>query len=271
MKRQLYDLTDEEFMTLLERTDSVFRNREIPYMFVGGVATQAHIVNYLCQKEKKTLYDLANSDKFRIQDHLRATDDVDITLDSRKISKYSSDIKVHQEIMEVLNEIKGEGIYTSPSRNHLVSIKLERPGKKRPIFRLGLDKEADSPDSQISLNFYYGPEDTNDRWPKEMVDFERANYFDFFNTAKCISIPFSHEGNIDLNVKGIEQLLATKIARARVKDWADILLLYGHAIKAGQSINLNEVKKILHAKHPRYDIPNETLIDKFEKFKFWIK
>jgi len=271
MKRALYSLDDEEFMTLLERTDLALKNRNIPYMFVGGVATQAHIANYLCQKEKATLYGLAHSE-FRIQDHLRATDDADITLDPRKISDDPRDLRVYQEVMDVLHDIEGDdGLYASPTGNHLVSIKLERSGRKRPIFRLGLDKDADSSDSEVSLNLYYGPNDTNDRWPREMVEFEDRYYFKFFDTCERVSIPFSPERNVDINVKGIEQLLATKIARARPKDWADLLLLYEHAQEAGSPIDMGEVERLLSATDPRYDVPNTILVNRLEKLKVLIK
>lgn len=272
MKRALYSLDDEEFITLLERTDQVLRGRNLPYMFVGGVATQAHIVKYLCKKkEGTTLYDLSHDHDFRIQDHLRATDDIDITLDPRAISDNILDVRVSQEVIDSLKEIEGNGVYTSPTGNHLVSIKLERSGAKRPIFRLGLDEEADSPDSEVSFNLYYGPKDTNNRWPQEMVDFERANYFGFFDTAESISIPFCPGKNIDLRVKGVEQLLATKIARAREKDWTDLLLLYRHSNEAGQPVDLAEIKRLLHAEHPTYKVSNERLINRFEKFKHLIK
>jgi len=271
MKRALYSLDDEEFMTLLGRTDDVLRRRNIPYMFVGGVATQAHIANYLCKTKGTTLYDLANSPEFRVPDHLRATDDVDITLDPRKISKDPSDVKIYSEIIDVLKEIEGDDIYASPSGNHVVAIKVERLGKKRPVFRLGLDKEADSPDSEVSFNLYYGPGDTNNRWPVEMVDFERQNYFSFFDTSKRIAIPFSHERNVEINVKGVEQLLATKIARAREKDWTDMLLLHKHANESGEPLDIERIGEILCAADSRYHVSNETLINRFDKFKYLIK
>lgn len=271
MKRALYSLDDEEFMTLLERTDTVLKDRNIPYMFVGGVATQAHIVKCLAKTQGKTLYDLTHSQDFRIQDHLRATDDADITLDPRGISKDPSNTKVYSEIMAALKQIEGTGPYMSPTGEHLVSIKLERLGKKRPVFRLGLDEEADSQDSEVSFNFYYGPQDTNNRWAQEMVDFERNHYFDFFKTAQRIKIPFSEGRPISLDVKAIEPLTATKIARAREKDWSDILLLYRHSNEAGEPIDLGEVERLLSSKDSRYQIPNQVLMDRFEKFKFLIK
>ncbi len=272
MKRPLYSIDDEEFMTLLERTGEVLRARSIPYIFVGGVATQAHIVNYLCQKrEGTTIYGLSHDHDFRIQDHLRATDDADITLDTRRISDNSQDVKVHQELIESLRDIEGEGDYISPTGDHLVSIKLERSGAKRPVFRLGLDRDADSPDSEVSLNFYYGPEDTNNRWPKEMADFERANYYDFFNTVQNLSIPFSPGKNVNLLVKGVEQLLATKIARAREKDWTDILLLYRHSNESGKPINMSEIERLLSAEDSRYHTSNLVLLDRFDRFRNLVK
>lgn len=272
MKRALYSIDDEEFMTLLERTDEVLRAKSIPYLIVGGVASQAHIVNYICQKEKgTTLYDLSHSNDFRVQDHFRATDDIDITLDTRKISEDSSNVEIPREVMNALGQIEGDGIYTSSTGDHLVAIKLERQGIKRPIFRLGFDKEADSPDSEISFNLYYGPYDTNNRWSREMIDFENANYFDFFETGKRLSLPVFQERKVELNVKGVEELIATKIARAREKDWTDVLLLYRHSNEANQPIDISKIEKLLCAEDQKYHTVNETLTSRFGKFLALIK
>ena len=72
-------------------------------------------------------------------------------------------------------------------------------------------------------------------------------------------------------MKGPEQLLATKIARAREKDWTDMLLLYRHANESGNSIDLKEVEQLLSARDPLYHVTNDNLINRFKKFKYLIK
>src|SRR3989338_3737526 len=102
MKRELYTIADEEFVTLLDRAQKVFASNAIPYMLVGGAATQAHIANYLCRKTGQPLLDFVDSPDTRIQDHLRATDDIDATLDPRK---ESDPTKFSQKILSIIKEI----------------------------------------------------------------------------------------------------------------------------------------------------------------------
>lgn len=262
MKRALYDLTDEEFVTLLERTHIAFGNAKIPYMFVGGVAVQAHIADCLC-RNGKNLADFANSPDFRVQDHLRATDDVDITL-SRKAE--SDDVSFANKIYAVLNDIVGkEGGYISPTGEHLVFASLERKGLSRPIFRLGLNGEGDI-NSAVSFNLYKGAEDTNERWPFDIRDFERRYYETFIERAVDIEIPFCSGKKIHLRIKNAEDLLATKIVRGRDKDLSDVLSLAHHRANAGNPINYEAIKGILCADDPRYGIPNASFMEKYEQF-----
>jgi hypothetical protein len=269
MKRALYSIDDEEFLTLLERIDQSFLRRNIPYLFVGGVATQIHIINYICKKTGKSFYDIINSHEFRIQDHLRATDDVDITIDPRTILIEEQDTKIYQEINSILDELEQESPYMSVSGNHLVSVELERRGIRRPVFRLGLDEEPSS-GNEVSLNLYYGPQDTNNRWSQEMIEFERNNYFSFFETSKRISIPFYNGKNVEFNVKGLEELIATKLARSREKDWADVLLLYRHSKEANIPLDFSKLERFLCVKDERLNVINDSLLNKYKKFKVLI-
>ncbi|GIU68356.1 MAG: hypothetical protein KatS3mg001_206 [Candidatus Pacearchaeota archaeon] len=264
MKRALYSIDDEEFLTFLERIDHSFRTNNIPYLFVGGVATQAHIVSLICKKEGVNLYDLINDPNFRVQDHLRATDDIDITLDIRNIEGQKTEI--YERINTILSSLEEESPYVSVSGNHLVSVKLERKGIRRPVFRLGLDEEP-SYENEVSLNLYYSPEDTNHRWSQEMIEFERQNYFRFFESGLRISLPIYKGKKIELNVKSLEDLIATKIARSREKDWTDILLLYRHTKDSGNPINFSQLERDLYVEDERLKIFNEELINRLKKFK----
>jgi hypothetical protein len=264
MKRALYSLDDEEFVTFLGRTQEVLQNHGIPYMFVGGVASQAHIASALTKQENKALYDLAHNSDVRIQDHLRATDDVDITLDLRAFGD-AQDVRVAQRVLNAVADIEGEGLYSSPMHN-VVEIKLERHGAKRPVFRLGLNENADSSDRELSLNFYYSPQDTNTRWPAQMVEFDHANYYPFFDSAQTVALPYSQTAVIPLRVKGLEALLATKLARARPKDWADIIAIYQHSQEAGIPLNVDAIKDLLCAPDPRLGITNEALVHAYTQF-----
>lgn len=264
MKKALYSLADEEFATLLARTHSALKEAEIPYMFVGGVATQAHVSNYLCKKHGKTVMDFVDSPTFRIQDHLRATDDVDITLDVRRLD---GNVASANKIIYVLDKIVAEqGTYVSPTGNHLVSLVLERKGVRRPVFKLALDKDATDPDKVASFNFYLGPDDTNDRWGSDIRDFEKENYFDFMNRGVELEIPYFESRTIALRVKKVEDLLATKIIRAREKDWNDILALARHSADAGMPINYEELRRVICKDMTGCNKPHISFVEKFDEF-----
>jgi hypothetical protein len=281
MKRAIYTIADEEFATLLERTHSAFERAKVPYMFVGGVATQAHIVNYLC-RNGKTLADYIEDPNFRIQDHLRATDDIDITLDSGKKAEERTEedkIGFGNRIFTVLDDIAGKSekgntspdfTCMSPSEEHIVGISLERKGLSRPIFWLGLDQCPSSQDS-VSFNFYKGPEDTNEKWPLEIREFERNFYHTFMQRAYTVEIPYCKNRKLAFKVKKVEDLMATKIVRGREKDYMDILSLAKHSENAGMPINYDAIKEILCKDDPKYLIPNPVFVEKYEKAMYLIK
>lgn len=273
MKGAIYSIADEEFATLLARVHGCFGRSPLGYAFVGGAAVQAHIAKYVCKQHSCSLQDLVASSDFRVQDHLRATDDVDITVDPRKIqgeTELARKTELAQQILTVQKAIaggeKGRDSYLSPSEKHLVEIVLQRTGLSRPIYRLGLNADADDPAKSVSFNFYSGPEDTNERWPAEMRDFERRFYFDFMDRAQDVTIPYAYGKELIVRAKNPEDLLATKIARARNKDWGDVIALYGHSLQAGLPINVETVRGILCAEDPRINVPNLLLVEKFEKF-----
>ena len=81
MKRQLYDLTDEPFVMFVDRLDEVLKGEEIRYNVVGGVASQAYILDMLSKKHDRPIDGLVRYEDVRVQDYLRSTDDVDIALD----------------------------------------------------------------------------------------------------------------------------------------------------------------------------------------------
>lgn len=265
MKRPLYTIADEEFATLLERADAAFRDRGIKYMLVGGVATQAHLIDYLC-KDGKKLIDLVNDPDFRLQDHLRATDDIDITLNPRKNGNEYDKVEFASKIYGVLDSVVGkEGVFMSPTENHLVTISLERKGIQRPVFRLELDDNKD-PEKVTSLNFYKGPEDTNERWGQEIRDFEQKFYYQFMDRAQDIRIPFCLGKDITLKVKKAEDLIATKLIRGREKDWNDILSLVNHGEAAGRPIDYKAIGEILCSVDSKTERTHLPFVEKYEEF-----
>jgi len=268
MKNALYTITDEEFATLLERTNDAFEKSKIKYMLVGGTAVQSHLAKILCVGGK-TITNLVESPDFRVQDYFRATDDIDLTL-NRNGHGYD-DVQLGQAILSVLDDIEGKkegsgyGDHMSPTENHIVSIKLDRRGVSRPIFSLGLDGSPNS-DKAVSFNIYKGPKDTNERWAAEIREFELLHYDEFMERRENVKIPFCSNKNLYWMVKNLEDLIATKVVRGREKDWADVLLLARQSELASKPINYSQVEKILCTPDKRYDKPNLAFVEKFEQF-----
>ena len=256
MKRALFDLTDEEFATLLERTDLAFRNAGIPYMFVGGSAVQTINSSYLCDHFGMSLIDLANSDKVRMQDCLRATDDVDIAL------KLDGDaVEASKRIYSALNGIVGEAF--SPTEEHIVTIGWNRKGHVKPQFLLGIDDIVD-PSAIAAFNIYRAPKDLKD---SALDEFEERFYDIFLNRAVDIKIPYCSGKTITLRVKNPEDTLATKIVRGREKDMADALSLAKYSLMAGKPIDYRIVESTLCGKERKYDVPNTLLRERYNAFK----
>ncbi len=264
MKRELFSVADEEFVTLLNRTHEGFEREGMKYMFVGGVATQLHVAKLLCDSYSKTLIDLVKSSDIRIQDHLRATDDVDIAI---RVDGVGSDIKgkemtVAKKVFSVLNYIVQDEEYFSPSEENIIRIHLDKRGHVRPVFQLGINGIVDS-DKKVSFNIYNDPKDLKNGSLKE---FEDRYYDQFLNNASDLSIPFSNKGNLFFKVKNKEDLLATKIARGRPKDINDALSLVKHIKAIGGDIDYSAVESILCSPDQRYHVQNEELCNRYGAF-----
>ncbi len=267
MKRPVYDLTDDEFATLLVRTHDCFSNAGIPYMFVGGVAIQAHNAFYLTNSHRKPLKELTKDPSFRVQDFFRATDDVDITL---KKGSECSDIDFAKRILGVLAEISEEHDYLSPTDSHVITIVPYRTGVARPIFNLGKDVKSGErldPERVVSFNIYQGPKPIGD---KVSSDFEGVHYDEFLERAVICEIPYGNTSKLVLRVKKPEDLLATKIVRGRDKDWTDILSLYRNSQQSGNPIDLGVVESLLCSPHSKYQVPDMALVDRYERFRKFI-
>lgn len=264
MKRPLFNIADEEFMTLLERTKEGFDREGIDYMLVGGVATQIHVAKALCDVYEENLVDLAGSGKLRLQDHLRSTDDIDMALridDSDQDEK--KEINVARRIYKVLDYIVGEGDFISPSGEHIVSINLVRRAHVRPQFQLGID-DAISLDKIASFNLFRGPVKLHNT---ALSEFEDRFYDVFIDRAMNVRLPYSKDGDIEFRVKRPEDLLATKIALGRPKDINDALSIVRHLRDANRSVDYEAVAEVLCSKDPKYHCQSENLCNRYEKFR----
>jgi hypothetical protein len=246
MKRQIYDLTDEEFGFFANHIGRTLANRDINHLFVGGTAVQAHILSALCKKYNCTIEDLVLRDNPRLQDCIRATDDIDMIWnipgsDEDGIKRASS------TIFNVLDSLEGE--YLSPSNNHLLKYNLQRKGIKKPIFYVEKDGRVDR-DASISLNI------SRDR--KDLLNLDEKYHNLFLEDAVNLAIPFSSETGYHLQLRTINPnyLLATKISNFRAKDVMDLQNLTQAFRDSGFKIDYERIKDIL----------TDIKADNFEKY-----
>jgi len=233
MKRQIYTIMDEEFSTLLDRTDKSFRKTDINYMLVGGVATQAHLANYLTRIYSVPMIGLAQ--KLRVQDCFRATDDVDMTV------RIPDDIDSANKVMGALNLIVGEGEHFSLTNDHVVGIAMTRRGHVKPKFQLTVDGVKD-PEKEMAFNIYTKSNPSRDQL---MKDFEVEQFDMFQDNAKELVLNYAPNVPVTLSVKSPEDLLATKIVRGRPKDITDALSLVKYSRLANLSVNRDYVHHLI--------------------------
>ncbi len=243
MKRALYDLTDEEFAFFVNNFGKQMDESQIPYILVGGAAIQAHIIKRGCTKTGKTVEQIVADPNIRVQDFIRATDDVDVALDpsigEMGFSYFS------RKMREVLEKLESEHI--SPSEEHIFRYHLMRKGVKRPVFQIYVDEETND-EQIISMNV------SKDK--SDLYNLDPSYYEKFVKEGQDISIPYSSTFSLDLRVIKPEHLLATKISRFRAKDAMDIHVLADCMKENGEKIDLQEIEQIL--------LPNYE--DNYDKF-----
>ena len=136
MKRALYSLENEEFVFLINKLREQFEKRKIQHTFVGGTAVQAHILDRLTKKYESDIVSLISNDNVRLQDYIRATDDIDLALGLEG----QDPIESAKKVKEICKAVEGE--HLSDTGNYIFNFNLERTGAKRPIFGVTIDGES---------------------------------------------------------------------------------------------------------------------------------
>ncbi|MBI2449147.1 hypothetical protein HYV49_02525 [Candidatus Pacearchaeota archaeon] len=97
MANNWFDISDERFLTFLNSLGKAVSANDIPYAFVGGVATQVHMADYLCIVHGTTLSDLLISGEIDLSNYIRSTDNVDIAFGLPQDSRYKEKIGLLQK------------------------------------------------------------------------------------------------------------------------------------------------------------------------------
>ena len=233
MKKALYNLCDEEFAYFVNKFNEQISKREMSYILVGGTAVQAHVLKRLCNKTGKNLEQLISDPNVRLQDFIRSTDDVDLSIDS-SIVQNEGECEFTKKITTLLNNISGE--YMSPSEENILKYKLIREGVKRPIFQIYINDKTND-EQRISMNI--------GRHKSDLKNLDSKYYDLFIKDGQKMILPYNSNFQINMNVIKPEHLLASKISKFRWKDTMDIHILSDFMIDQGENINLSEIKELL--------------------------
>ncbi len=233
MKRELYNLTDEEFAFFVNNLHKQTKNRKISYVLVGGTAVQAHVLNRLCNKTGKNLEQIISDPNIRVQDFIRSTDDIDIALDS-SIAGKKGEMNFAEDVMGLLKDLTGEDF--SPSEEHILEYRLARTGIKRPVFQIYVDGETDD-EQRIAMNI--------GRNKSDLKNLDSKYYDKFVKEGQEIVIPYNSQFNINTRVIKPEHLLASKISKFRAKDTMDLHMLADCMTQSKEKIDLVETRSIL--------------------------
>lgn len=237
MKRQIYDLTDQPFIMFSDRLEKVLTDASVPHNIVGGIASQAHILKMMSDHYGKNISDIINDPDIRVQDYIRSTDDIDLSLylegeDPEKIRFINQDILPNLPHWDV-----------SPDGESIIEFKESRRGASRPVYRVYVDGEG-SQDDVIALNISRGQK-------KDLHNLDFSLYNRFIDEGVVLNIPYSQDYSLKLKVPRLVHVLATKIANNRSKDLMDNRNLACLSKRTGREIDFKELSNILSQEHER--------------------
>lgn len=233
-KRFLHSLGNEEFAFLVNRIGEKLKDTGIPYNFVGGTAVQAHILHRLTQKYHTDVKSLVENKHIRFQDYVRATDDIDFALlfpDNAQNPAFVSNIL--RKFYDGL-----DGVYLSHDEKHLFEYQFARRGERRPVLEVTID---DHRAEDIALNI--------SQQSRHLRSFGIRFYDEFIMQGKNLVIPYTPGYDLNLRVCKPEHILATKISQFRAKDTMDIQNLVNVMQDVGETIDTEELRKILLPVH----------------------
>lgn len=231
MKREIYNLTDEPFAVFVNKVGTVLKDNGVEHSVVGGVSVQAHMLDMLTNKYHSDVYGLVHNPSIRMQDYLRSTDDVDLSL---KLNE-ETDMDKIRKINSVLPDFACEDL--SPRGESIIEIKHERNGASRPTFRVYVDDKGNEQDvisMNITRNKHGGLRHLSEFWYDEII-----------KQSQELTIPYVSNYNLNVRVPKLEHVLSTKISASRAKDLMDIKNLVDLAKGTNKEINLDELENIL--------------------------
>lgn len=231
MKRELYDLTDEEFAMMVNRVGTVLKKEKIEHNIVGGAAVQSYVLKMLTEKYNQNICELIYNPDVRVQDYIRSTDDIDLAL---KLDE-EDDTQRIKRINGILPKFAFEEI--APCGEVIIELKPERIGASRPTFRVYIDGKG-SQEEVITMNINRGNggdiRNLDDHWYDEIID-----------KSQELIIPYTADYSLNVIVPKLEHLLVEKIAGSRAKDLMDNKNLADLSKEIGRKLNFKEMESML--------------------------
>ena len=184
----------------------------------------------------KDIFGIAEDASIRVQDYIRSTDDVDVSLGLQ-----GKDVEKMRIINKFLPKLAYEDI--SPTGESIIEFRIERIGASRPVYRVYVD-DIGSQENVISMNISRG----------QKKDIHKLDYFwydEFLKNSKELNIPFYEKFELKINVPKLEHLLSSKIAHSRAKDLMDSKNLLTLVKDSGIELDFDEMEKILLLYHER--------------------
>lgn len=228
MKQPLYDILDDEYCFLLDRITAQFLKDGLNPSIVGGAAVQVHIANLLSKIHGKNIEDLFVDGDLRKQDHIRATDDIDITLHNAELAENRAnyDGNIIQTLAKIpcKNEESADG-------NNVYDIYMERSGVVRPV----LFVHSLNATSRIRLNI--------SKYPTDIQNLGQEHYIPMIENAKMVELHYNDKFRPKIRIHSLSDVIAAKLANGRAKDKFDVNVLGKCALLAGKEI---DKKRILH-------------------------
>lgn len=212
MKRELYSLANKELAYLVNLLGSKLRSRGIPHSVVGGVSVQAYNAEQLCREQKRNLAAIKADESFRLQDSLRATDDIDLALGGL-IGADGKRLEVSpREVSDILKSLEGEF----------------DAGDALLFYRLGENGSYKNPDIQMSTHNGRGEDMRMNifRNPFELDNMAPEKYDEFIKRGRELVVPYDDNLEVKVRVYDIADLLAAKVSHFRAKDASDMLSLW---------------------------------------------
>ena len=214
MKEQKYTLLDDYYFDVLRVVIEAFESSGYTPILVGGVAVQVYTI---------ALVGVEGGGRF-----LRKTDDYDLVVLG------GENIKIE----DIIGALNGASFIAN---NAVFSIAVVRNGAKRPVLKVEyLNGGNESKEAQVYLNIFTEPNEL------EHISPEIAKIM--YDEAVEIVIKNSRTlSELRVRVLRIEDLIATKLAKGREKDYKDVGNLVDIAKEKGIGLDWKRVENNLRS------------------------